>query len=44
VKQLLKRFGRFSQSEPVSAHVIVPPPATGLARKQLIATASGLNS
>jgi len=31
----------FSQSQPVSAYVIVPPPAANLARKQLIKTVIG---
>jgi len=31
----MKRFSCFSQSQPVSAHVIVPLPVAGLVRKQL---------
>jgi len=34
----MKRFSCFSQSQPVSAHVIVPLPVAGLVRKQLRAT------
>jgi len=37
-KTPVKRFSCFSQSQPVSAHVIVLPPAAGSARKQLMAT------
>jgi len=39
-----KSFSYFSQSQPVATHVIVPSPAAGLARKQLIATVIGWNN
>jgi len=43
-KIAVKRFICFSQSQPVYAQVIVPSPAAGLARKQLIATVLSSNS
>jgi len=43
-KTAVKRFNSFSQSQPASAHVIVPNPAAGLARKQLIATVIDSNN
>jgi len=40
-KTAMKRFSCFSQSQPVSAHVIIPLPAAGVAHKQLNATVIG---
>lgn len=41
-KQNAKTASFFSLSQPVCAHVIVPPPAAGLARKQLVAITGAL--